>query len=260
MKLLHSKKSAEYTSGVLYRGTGQTEHPPTRGAALSLQTQSIAGAPRPIPIRACKESFGPRSARRNVNTQALTALASGLFCSGIGMSELTDSVGNACDDEDRKAFLDWVEEQAAENMRFHAESAAVISKEANSTLTVLLAGAGGASAYTVKLLDTHGADWLLAATVTFGVCLLLLCAYLILGCLKIDEMPTPTNEPANLYLPSYKLVNVREAEIENAQQRIRQIVERNNKTADRLNRIRLYAVTTPVISAVVAAVAAAEYF
>ncbi|MEX3915987.1 hypothetical protein AB4Y43_07040 [Paraburkholderia sp. BR10872] len=171
------------------------------------------------------------------------------------MSDVPEAEVDTNGDED--ALLDWVEGQAAENMRFHVESLAVISKEANTTLTVLLAGVGAASAYTVKLFDTHGAGWLLAATITFGVCLLLLSAWLILGCLKISELPTPTNEPENLYQPKYSLSAIRAAEITNTQSRIHQVVRRNNKTADRLNRIRLLALLTPVIASVAAGVVAA---
>src|SRR5689334_14354653 len=88
--------------------------------------------------------------------------------------------------EDMSELVQWAEDQALENLRFHIQSAEMISKEANTTLTVFLAGVGGASAYTVKLVESHAPIWLMAATITFGLCLLVLAGRLILGCLKIE--------------------------------------------------------------------------
>lgn len=148
------------------------------------------------------------------------------------------------------ALLDWVEAQALENLRFHIQTAELLTKEANSMLMIVLAGVGGVSAYTVKLVDTHAAYWLMVATVTFGICLLGLAARLIVKCMKIDVIPAPTNEPRNIYQPTYSLRVLREVELENIQVRIEDVRARNEKVADRLDRIRLYALVVPVISAV----------
>lgn len=149
-------------------------------------------------------------------------------------------------------FAEWVEERALENLRFHIQSAEMISKEANTTLTVFLAGFGGASAYTVKLADAHASTWLLSATIAFGICLLVLSGLLILFCLKIEVIPAPTNEPRNLNQPSFSLQSMREDELENLQGRIDETAKRNERVAERLNRIRLCALLTPVIAAAVA--------
>jgi hypothetical protein len=147
-------------------------------------------------------------------------------------------------------FVDWVEQQALENLRFHIQSAELIAKEANTTLTVLLAGVGGASAYAVKLLEAGRPLWLLIAAVVFGVCLLLLSAWLIRGCLKIEAIHAPTNEPRNIFQPSFALTSLKEVEFDNIQQRIDQTARRNERVADRLNRIRLLSLLTPLIAAV----------
>ncbi|HDR9796675.1 TPA: hypothetical protein QDC59_000207 [Burkholderia cenocepacia] len=171
------------------------------------------------------------------------------------MSNVDAMLQSASEEKDR--MLDWVEKQAAENLQFHIQCAEHIKKEANTTLTVILAGVGGASAYVVKLFDTHAAHWLMAAALTFNVCLLLLAALLILRCLNLDNIQAPANEPKNLYLPNYSLQLVREVELENMQLRIKLAQSRNGEAADRLERIRLYALLVPVISAVVAGTALA---
>ncbi|MBA1367163.1 hypothetical protein [Burkholderia gladioli] len=153
--------------------------------------------------------------------------------------------------EDNDKMLDWVEARAVQNLEFHIQCAEHIKKEANTTLTVILAGVGGASAYTVKLFDTHAASWLMVAALTFNFCLLLLAAGLILRCLKVDNISAPSNEPKHLYLPKYSLQLVREVELDNMQARIEEIQQRNGMAADRLEQIRLYALLVPLISVAV---------
>ncbi|WP_246184245.1 hypothetical protein [Paraburkholderia bonniea] len=150
--------------------------------------------------------------------------------------------------------LVWVENQALENIRFHIQSAEIISKEANTTLTVFLAGIGGAAAYTVNLVDTHATIWLISATIVFGICLLILAGWIVCGCLRLRPIPSPTNEPVNLYQPEFSLGSLREAELKNLQTRINDLVTRNAQVADRLNRIRFCALISPIIASVVALV------
>ncbi|AOI94830.1 hypothetical protein [Burkholderia sp. LA-2-3-30-S1-D2] len=165
------------------------------------------------------------------------------------MSSVDAGLQSASEEKDR--MLDWVEKQAIENLQFHIQCAEQIKKEATTTLTVILAGVGGASAYTVKLFDAHVAHWLMAAALAFALGLLVVAAILVLRCLHIDNIQAPANEPKNLYLPKYSLQIVREVELENVQLRIKAAQDRNGAAADRLERVRVYAVLVPVISAAV---------
>ena len=47
-------------------------------------------------------------------------------------------------------LLDWVEKQALENLRFRIQDADNLTKESNTTLTILLAGMGASLAYGIK--------------------------------------------------------------------------------------------------------------
>lgn len=153
-------------------------------------------------------------------------------------------------------LLEWVEKQALENLRFRIQDAENLTKESNTTLTLLLTGMGAGLAYGIKLLDSNAEPWLLLSVFMFSAYLLVLCALLIFKCIKISAIPAPTNEPSNLYQVEFSLDSLREAELKNVQQRINEAVTRNNLVAAWLNRIRLFAVGSPIIFSVVAFLAA----
>jgi len=149
-------------------------------------------------------------------------------------------------------LLEWVEKQALENLRFRIQDAENLTKESNTTLTLLLTGMGAGLAYGIKLLDSNAEPWLLLSVFMFSAYLLVLCALLIFKCIKISAIPAPTNEPKNLYQVEFTLDSLREAELKNVQQRINEAVTRNDTVAAWLNRIRLFAVCSPIIFTVVA--------
>lgn len=149
-------------------------------------------------------------------------------------------------------LLDWVEKQALENLRFRIQDADNLTKESNTTLTILLAGMGASLAYGIKLLDANSESWILLAVFMFSAYLLVLCMLLIFKCLKISAIPAPTNEPQNLYQVEFSLEALREVELKNLQERINETVRRNDMVATWLNRIRLLAVCSPIIFILVA--------
>ncbi len=149
-------------------------------------------------------------------------------------------------------LLDWVEKQALENIRFHIQTSEHLTKESNTTLTLLLAGIGGAVAYLTKLFDSQAEFWLVTAVGAFGVQLIVLAAILIWYCLRTDVMWPPTSEPLCLFQPSFTVDRLREVELENIQGRINQVVQRNNRVATWLDRVRFGAVAAPIVSAAAA--------
>lgn len=82
---------------------------------------------------------------------------------------------------------DWIEKSAVENLKQRVECADVLAKEAATTLTVLLAGAGGSLAYAVKAAD---GDFSASVLIAAFVCVWLAsCAiWLVLTCLKISTI------------------------------------------------------------------------
>lgn len=142
--------------------------------------------------------------------------------------------------------LSWVESSAIENMRLHHHTADILAKEAQTTLTVLLAGMGGSVAYSARVFASDGADWLSYGAAAFTLYLLVLNWALVVFCLKIAPIPQIFNEPKNLWSNLYTLDELRVFELENLQDGIDAAAERNGKLAKRLNRIRLFAVFSPI--------------
>jgi hypothetical protein len=157
-------------------------------------------------------------------------------------------------------LIDWVESQAQENLKFRLNCLESIIKECNTTLTILLAGIGGISAYLFKQLETTNYKaWLIAGSIGLGLYLVMLSGLLIIKCLKIDEIQVPTNEPKNLYVKQYTLLEIREGKLINVQKRINKAMERNLKTSDWLNKIRLAMLATPLIF-IICAILAVAFF
>jgi len=148
--------------------------------------------------------------------------------------------------DDRAALLDWVEQAAQENIRFHLRNADQLAKEATATLALILMGLGATLAHGIQglsgaLTPAHAASLALAAYLTG------LAVMVVLKCMKIAPIPAPANEPGNLYQPSYPMEKLREAELRNLQERIQDAVDRNDALTGNLNRLRLAATLGPVI-------------
>jgi hypothetical protein len=154
-------------------------------------------------------------------------------------------------DEIKTDLLDWVEKQAQENLHFRVQDTEALKKDSTTTLNILLAGMAGAFAYGMRLYP-KSEGWEIAAVFVFATYLLALCAVLIFKCLKICAIPAPTNEPRNLYQETFTLEQLRKVELENVQSRIDEVVKRNNSVALWLNRVRLLAVCSPIVAAIVA--------
>lgn len=151
-------------------------------------------------------------------------------------------------------LLDWAEKAGLENLRFRLQNAEALAKEAASTLTLLLAGTGGALAYAVKGFEA------MPTPIAFGVAglsawLAIVGCVLVYFCMLTTDLPTPTNEPANLYQKQFDLAALREVELRNIQERIEQVTARNRRVAAWLDRSRLLALASPLIFTIVAAVA-----
>jgi len=145
-------------------------------------------------------------------------------------------------------LIDWVEEQAQENLKFRLACLESLLKEANLTLAILLAGFGTSSAYILKTLTaTDQTAWLAAGVTGLSLYLMALCGIVILKCLAIKEIQVPTNEPENLYQKKYTLLKIREVELRNTQTRINKATARNSEIAGWLNTTRLLILATPLV-------------
>lgn len=151
--------------------------------------------------------------------------------------------------------IDWVERQALENLRFRLANAETLAKEASATLTLLLAGLAGGTAYAVKAYESMQWHPLAIGATAFSGWLVLSGIFLMRGCIMTLPLQVPTNEPDNLLLPALKieLNQARHFEMDNIQGRINATKVRNRRVALWLDRVRVMLVLSPAIFALAAA-------
>lgn len=142
-------------------------------------------------------------------------------------------------------LLSWAEHAGIENLKQQKSASDLLRKEGTTTLTVLLAGATGMLAYSIKGFEQN-IGWLIAGSVAMSAFLYFLSMILVLRVLKFEGFPALYNEPVHLYQKEYSLELLREVELKNIQERISQGSVRNNTIFNRLNRIRTYAACSPI--------------
>jgi hypothetical protein len=150
--------------------------------------------------------------------------------------------------------LEWIEKQGQESLKSRFATAEILAKEAQTTLTVLLAAIGGSAAYGAKIFDAGASGPMeIAAAVTCAY-LVALAVGLVAACMMFTSYPALHQDPANLMHPTFSIDEIREAELQNLGERIAEAAAINAKRAKRLNRIRIAAALSPLLFAAVAAV------
>jgi hypothetical protein len=146
----------------------------------------------------------------------------------------------------------WAQQQGYENLREHFDISSAIHNQAVTTLTVLLAGIAGSLAYAKDLFGPR------PEAIAFGaaaVCVYLcvLAALLVMLCINLEAAPMLHNEPDHLMEhPNATLEALVVGELANVQARIDRMKRRNDIRAQRLNSLRLLAIATPILFALVA--------
>lgn len=145
--------------------------------------------------------------------------------------------------------LKWAEQAGADNMKFRLQTAEQLSKDANTTLTLLLTGVGGALAFVAKALEAAAAQpsTILAGAGVLSIWFMLLAIFTLHFCVQTRPLPAPTNEPQNLNQPQFSLESLREVEIGNLQLRINELTDRNADVATRLDQIRYASAASPLM-------------
>jgi len=154
--------------------------------------------------------------------------------------------------KDMTTLAEWVEESALENLRFRLQNAETLAKEAATTLTIILAGIAGSLAYGMKIFAAVPATPDVVGSVTISMVLMIDGFMLVFFCMLTSDLQVPTNEPRNLFQKEFTLEQIREVEINNIQARISDAAARNHRVAAWLDRCRLIALSSPLISAIVA--------
>lgn len=137
--------------------------------------------------------------------------------------------------------LEWIEKAAMTNLRDHLQAAEGLSKEANQTLTTLMAALGGAFGLAI------GATAFRLSAGAMAAFLFIVCAGLVMKCLVVDEFPSIANEPKNLMQEGFDLASLRKSELKNIQSRIEAAAKRNTERSLWLNRVRLAGIFSPAV-------------
>jgi hypothetical protein len=151
--------------------------------------------------------------------------------------------------------LEWIEKHAQESLKTRFQTAELLAKESQTTLTVLLAAIGASSAYAAKIFQPNEAGPIEIAAAVTCVYLVVLAVTLVAACMIFVSYPALHQDPKNLMHPTYSIDEIREAEINNLQERIAEAAVINKNRARRLNWLRIAAALSPFLFALVAALA-----
>lgn len=168
------------------------------------------------------------------------------------LSEMLGFITHTAKESNVKELLDWAEKAGAENIKFRLQNAETLAKEASTTLTILLAGIGGSLAYAVKGFESAQISSLAFGAAVLSAWLTLAAVVLMVQCIVTTALPAPTNEPKNLFQKDYELDKLREVELGNLQERIFQTTARNHRVAAWLDRVRLLAISSPLVFVIAA--------
>lgn len=148
-------------------------------------------------------------------------------------------------------YAQWAEHRSDENLKHLLASGDMLLGQANTLLSLLLAGIGGALAYAMRLAEpvpASPAAWGAAAVATW---LMVVAVVLIYRCIATRLTQVPYNEPRNMYKPALNLSadEIRGFEMEGVQIRIDSTRARNSVVAFWLDACRYAAAATPMVFA-----------
>lgn len=148
--------------------------------------------------------------------------------------------------------IDWVERHAQENLKSRFATAELIARDAHTTLTALLAAVGGSAFYGVKIFVVGPTSRIAVAGAIVCCYFLLLCLVLVCKCMMFRSYPALYQEPRNILRRDLTLEEVREAELENLDERIQEARTLNDRRAEWLNGIRIATALGPIVFAAAA--------
>lgn len=142
--------------------------------------------------------------------------------------------------------IDWIEKQAAENLKFRLQICETLAKDSNSLLTILITAIGAIVAYVIKNIENNGDNALLAGAIVTTIWLMVVATVLVFQCIMTSELIPIGNEPKKLNLENYTLEEIRTFELENVQNTITHTAQRNQNTAYWLDKVRFATVLSPL--------------
>jgi hypothetical protein len=134
------------------------------------------------------------------------------------------------------SYIDWAEKIGTENLKGRLAVGDHLTTQANSLLTLLMAGMSGAMLYGAKVFEPSPSPLAWGAA-SVSIWLVLIAALLAAQCIVTKPTPALFNEPKNIYKPALNLteVAIREFEMQRVQERIEAAKCRNAEIAVELH-------------------------
>lgn len=177
----------------------------------------------------------------------------------VSVAEMLNGATQAVveDPAERAKRLEWMEKQATDNIKARFATSEIIAKEAQTTLTVLLAGVAGSAAYASPLLGQVAAgESLTAMPFAFAVtCIYLtgLAIWLVTVGMRFASFPAAHQDPSNLLHPEAEAMawsKLREEELGLVDERIKKAARINGERSRGLNWVRIAASLSPLVLAI----------
>ena len=141
--------------------------------------------------------------------------------------------------------LRWAEDHGLKNLQEKFTTADNMSKEAQTTLTYVLAGMAGTFAYILPGLERQ-LDVLLSGAISLCLYFVFLGLYLARKAFFISDYPSPYQEAENLLeRPDLSLDEIRHGEILNMTERLQESKDWIERKAKAINRVRLALILSP---------------
>lgn len=151
------------------------------------------------------------------------------------------------EDDYQPEVLEWAERHGIENLKSRIETADILAKEAQHTLTVIIAGVGASLVYAVKAFEPAPTTPVVFGTAALCVYLTLVGIGLVSCTMLMRSIPAVYQDPVNLAQIQFSISELRAKEIKNISERVSQAVKRNERTARFINWARLALVLSPFV-------------
>jgi hypothetical protein len=143
--------------------------------------------------------------------------------------------------------LKWAEEHGLKNLQEKFSTADNMAKEAQTTLTYVLAGMGGTFGYILSVAEKP-VNTAMAGAIVLCIYFVVLGIYLAAKAFFISEYPSPYQQPKNLLArPDLSIDEVRHGELLNIEERLRETREWISKKALAVNRVRFALILSPLV-------------
>lgn len=143
-------------------------------------------------------------------------------------------------------LIEYAISEGKETIAFHLKNMDELCRESNTTLSFLITAGGASLAGCINFLKDEKLIFLSLPLLMLSGYYFVLSFLLVSKCLKARENYSPANEPKNLYQPDYSLEAIKEAELENLNERILLNRDRNAVTGLWLSRVRYAFFLSPV--------------